>query len=396
MNRGNHLTIKQPLNNSMVKIIISCLLIATTACQQQTNVNKPSNAKTDEQSSLDIESRLVLNNATLEQSNAEGKSLWKIQVKKALYSRDKEIAQLEKVKGNIYQDGKIVLYISADKGEVYKDGEEIFLKENIIATDPRNGAVIRSQEVEWRPKDSLLIVRKDLKGSHAQLEATAKEGKYQTIEQKLELRGDIVATAREPKLQLKTEHLTWTIPTHKLMGDRSLKVTRYQDKIITDQIVTDSSQVDLKAKTVTLQQNIEFKSLEPPLQIASNRIIWNYETRIVTSDDPIQLLDTQAQISITGNRAQVDLNKKIAHLSDGVQGINNKTQAKLYAKELDWNIPTQVVSAIGNVIYQQINPVFNLTGDKAVGVLRDNSVVVTSNSPTRVVTEIYPEAQLNN
>lgn len=395
MNWDNYLRKKQIQGYLAPKVIILLLLLFTTACQQKNADNKSSETKTEDKSSIDLESRLLLNNATLEQSNAEGKTLWRIQVKKAVYSRDQEIAQLEKVKGNIYHDGKIVLYISADKGEVYKEGEEIFLKENIVATDPRNGAVIRSQEVEWRPKDNLLIIRKELKGTHAQLEASAREGKYKTTEQKLELIGDILATAREPRLQLKAQHLTWTIPTQKVISDRPLQAIRYDDKTkaITDQIVTDRAQVNLKDKTITLLQNIEFKSLEPPLQIASNQIVWNFLNRIVTSDNPIRLVDTKNQVSITGNRAQVDLKKKVAHLYNGVQGVNDRTQAKLYAQDLNWNIPTQIVSATGNVIYEQINPVFNLTGDRAVGTLRDNSIVVTSNSPTRVVTEIYPEPQ---
>ncbi|ACK68567.1 protein of unknown function DUF1239 [Gloeothece citriformis PCC 7424] len=395
MNRGHYSKTKQLWGKLSSRVILLLLLLLTTACQQKTADNKASDAKTEENAELDLESRLLLNNATLEQSNAEGQTLWKIQVKKAVYSRDKEVAKLEKVKGNIYHDGKIVLYISADKGEIYKEGEEIFLKDNIVATDPRNGAVIRSQEVEWRPKDNLLIVRKELKGNHAQLEASAKEGTYQTTEQKLELKGDILATAREPKLQLKAQHLTWTIPTQKIISNQPLQGIRYDDKtkMITDQIVTDRAQVDLKAKTITLEQNIEFKSVDPPLQIASNRVVWNYLTRIVTSDNPTRLVDTQDQIIVTGNRAHVDLNQKVAHLYDGVQGVNDRTQAKLYAQELNWSIPTQVISAMGNVIYEQVNPVFNLTGDRAVGTLRDNNIVVTSNSPTRVVTEIYPEPQ---
>ncbi|WP_013321454.1 LPS export ABC transporter periplasmic protein LptC [Gloeothece verrucosa] len=383
---------KKPLLG-MMTLIILLLLLATTACQQKSPDQKSSKDKSDEKESLDLESSLLLNNATLEQSNAEGKRLWKIQVKKATYSKDREVARLDKIKGNIYQNGKIVLYISADKGEVYKDGEEIFLKQNIIATDPRNGAIIRSQEVEWRPKNSLLIIRKELQGSHAQLEASAKEGKYQTIEQKLELNGDIVATAKEPKLQLRADHLIWTIPKHQVISDRILKVTRYNDKVITDQVATDRSEIDLKAKTITIKQNIEFKSLEPPLQVASNQIVWNYQTRVVSSETPIRLVDTKEQISMTGNRAQVNFNQKVAYLSDGVQGINERTGAKLYAKDLQWNMPSQVVSATGNVIYEQLNPVFNLTGDKATGILRDNNITVTSTSPTRVVTEIYPNPQ---
>jgi LPS export ABC transporter protein LptC len=135
------------------------------------------------------ETSLSLENATLEQSNADGELLWKIQVDEAEYSPDRKKAALTAVKGNIFQDGKVVLQVKADKGEIQRDGAEIFLKDNVVAVDPRNKAVIRSGEVEWQPQESLLIVRKNLRGSHPQLEASANEGKYNTREQKLELTG---------------------------------------------------------------------------------------------------------------------------------------------------------------------------------------------------------------
>jgi hypothetical protein len=44
------------------------------------------------------------------------------------------------------------------------------------------------------------------------------------------------------------------------------------------------------------------------------------------------------------------------------------------------------------VIYQQSkSPKFNLTGERAIGILQNNSVIVTSDKKDRVVTEIYPE-----
>jgi lipopolysaccharide export system protein LptA len=52
----------------------------------------------------------------------------------------------------------------------------------------------------------------------------------------------------------------------------------------------------------------------------------------------------------------------------------------------------QTLEALGNVIYQQSkSPKFNLTGERAIGILQNNSVIVTSDKKDRVVTEIYPE-----
>ncbi|XTZ20157.1 MAG: LPS export ABC transporter periplasmic protein LptC, partial [cyanobacterium endosymbiont of Rhopalodia fuxianensis] len=140
------------------------LLSAITSCKG--NNQSQSNSDNPQQEAANTESQLVLNNATLEQSNAKGEMLWKIQVDEAAYSPDRKKAQLTAVKGNIFQDGKIVLRIKADHGEIDRDGQEIYLKENIVAVDPRNNAVMQSDEVEWRPQESVLMVRKNLRGSN--------------------------------------------------------------------------------------------------------------------------------------------------------------------------------------------------------------------------------------
>lgn len=386
-----------------LKLPLLIFLLSVSACQRQTDSgDKLGKLEQDTKDVSKLESRLILNNATLEQSNAKGQTLWKIKVETANYSPDKKTAQLEKITGNLFQDGKIVLKVSANKGEVQKDAEEILLKENIIATDPRNGAVIQSEELKWQPKQDLVIIRKNLTGKHPKLEVLAKEGQYYSRKQRLELIGDIVATAKDPRLQMKAQYMFWEIPQDKVVADKPNKtdkssiayrppqIVRYQDKTITDQVVANRAEVDLKAKTAILKENIDFKSLKPALQMAANSIIWYYKNRLVKTDQPIQLVNHQDQLTITGNQAEVDLNQKVAYLKGGTQGTNNRNPAKLYANELIWRMPTQIVEATGNVIYEQTKPKFNLTGDKAVGILKDNNIVVTSNNRDRVVTEIFP------
>ncbi|HAC65575.1 MAG TPA: LPS export ABC transporter periplasmic protein LptC [Cyanothece sp. UBA12306] len=365
------------------------LLFLIVSCQgseqsQNNDNNNPEKAPT--------ESRLILNNSTLEQSNAQGQILWKVQANETAYSPDRKKAKLTAVKGNIFQDGQIVLRVKADQGQINRDGQEILLKKNVVAVDPRNNAVVRSEEVEWRPQESVLIIRKNLRGSHPQLEASAQEGKYYPKKQKFELSGKIIATSKNPRLQLKTEHLVWQVPQNKVIGDRLLKMVRFQGKTITDQLMAKRAQVHLKTKQVIIQENIEFKSLKPPLQVATDEIIWKYKIRQVTSNKPVKLINYEQGITIIGNEAQVDLARNMAYLRRGVKGSSTSNQAKLYSNDLTWNINDQTIEALGNVIYEQTtSPKFNLTGEKAVGTLNNNNIVVSGNTQDRVVTEIFPE-----
>ena len=377
-----------PRSIDIGRLLLSGVLVcAVTACQAPKPIAQPSPVPSGK-----LESYLKLNKATLEQTDAKGQSLWKIQVEDAIYTPDRKNADLTGIKGNLFTDGKIVLQVSADKGEIQKDGEIVILRQNIIAVDPRNKAVIRSNEAEWRPKESLLVIRKDFKGSHPQLEVTAKEGRYETRRQRVDLSGNIVGVSAQKRLQLKTEHLFWLIAENKILSDQLMTVSRFQDKQITDQVVTKQAELQLNTKLLQIRESVDFKSLKPPLQIVGTLINWQYEKRLVDSSQPLKIVDYEKQITITGNQGKVDLNQNMAWMTGGAQGISKQNQAKLFANNLTWNMANQTLEALGNVIYEQSkSPKFNLTGERAIGILQNNSVIVTSDKQDRVVTEIYPE-----
>jgi len=341
-----------------------------------------------------IEGTLVFNNVTLDQADEKGRPLWKVKAKQATYTKDKNTAQIEKPTGDLYQDGKIVLQVSANSGEVQirQTGNKIFLKGQITATDIRNGAVFKGDELEWSPKDDLLVVRNNLKGSHPQLQASAKEARYFTRKQHLELFGQVAAIAKDPDFQMKTEHLLWQIKEQQAIADKRIQIERYKVNTVTDRVEADQSQVDLKTKIATLKQNVQVTSIEPPVLMSSNSAVWNLKARTVVSEQPVRILHQTENAIITANQGQVDLERKVANLTGGVQGINNKNQANLYANQMAWEIQTQKIQASGNVIYKQVNPPFNVTGPTAVGKLQDQSIVVSGGGTggSRVVTEIIP------
>jgi hypothetical protein len=210
----------------------------------------------------------------------------------------------------------------------------------------------------------------------------------------MELIGKVEATMREPSLQLKGERFYWEVPGKKIKSDLPINIVKFKDKIVTDQAQANRAEVDLKLHQLTAKENIEYRSVEPPISISTNHLVWNYQDRMVHSDVPSRLFHREDLITITSNRTKVDLNSKIAYLDNGVQGINEKTQAKLYSNQLTWNMITRIVEAQGNVIYEQVKPTkFNFTGDKAVGSLKENKLVVTGNNQDRVVTEIFPDGK---
>lgn len=376
--------LKRPLSFILCCFTVALLFACNSGNRTETKIKQDT-------STTDIEGSLVFKNITLDQADEQGRPLWKVKAKEATYSKDKKIARIEKPSGDLYQDGKIVLQVTADSGEIRQDGKLVLLQGQITATDTRNGAVFQGDELEWHPNEDLLIVRQNLKGSHPQLQATAKEGRYFTRKQQAELLNQVAAISKDPDLQMKTEHLIWQIKEQKVSGDKRIQIERYQGKTVTDRVEADLSELNLKTKIATLKQNIQFTSVDPPLLMSSNSATWNIKAETVVSDQPVKIVQQKENITITGNRGQVDLKQKIAELTGGVQGIGSQNQAKLYANQMRWDISTQLIQASGNVMYQQVDPPFNTTGPTAVGKLQDQSIVVSGKPGERVVTKIIPE-----
>ena len=365
-------------------VISMALLWGLVACAGQNHTVKK--LTQDSSSVQKFESNLTFNDITLEQANQQGQPVWKVKAKQATYSKDKKVAQIQNPAGELFQDGKVAYQISAQQGEIQQDGKQLFLKGQIVATDPRNGVVMRGNELEWRPKEDLLIVRNKLTTTHKQLQVVAQEARAFSRTSRIELQGQVVATATDPHLQMQTEHLIWQIQQQKIIGDRPMQIDRYKGTVIADKAKANASEVDLKTKIATLKQNAQLSLVDPPLQIDSNSMIWNMNTEIVTADQPVRVLHRQQQVTLTANRGQMDLQKKIVSLTGNVYGVGQRRQS-LKSNQLTWYIPSQLVEAEGDVVYRQVEPPASFTGQKAVGKLQEQHIVVSGG---RVVTEIVP------
>jgi LPS export ABC transporter protein LptC len=351
------------------------LFFVLNACQNNQLNTNAEEAKSEKIGRLDTQ--LTLNNAVLEQSNRDGNLVWKIKAKRTTYSDDRKIGYIEDITANLLQDRQIILKIKGKKGEIQEQGNLILLKEEIVANDVRNQSVLQGDILEWRPLENTLMIKNGLQVNHPNLIVTANTAKYSTDTESLELTGQVVANSLEPNFSLESDRFFWQIPQQKVIVNSPLEIVRSQQETVTDRIVADRGEIDLKQQTVTLKDNIELNSLNPHLQIATNSAIWNYQKRFIKSDRPIQIVATQQQLTITGNQGQIDLTTEIATLKNGIKGVDNREAATLYAQQAVWNINQKEIVATDNVIYNKAQPKVDLTGDKAVINLAENKATVS-------------------
>ncbi len=355
----------------------------------------PASQQNTAASSGDQDSNLTFFDVTLEQADEVGRPIWKVRAKTAKYTKEKQIGQAESPYGELYQDGKVVYQIKADVADIEQDGKQLFLKGKIFATDPSNGIVLQGNELEWRPKEDLLIVRNQINGSHKQLQAVAQEARVKTREQRMEFSGGVIANSTDPQMQMRTEHLIWNIKEEKLIGDRPIQIDRYKNNKISDRGKGNSAEVNLKTKIATVQQNAQLELLDPPLQIASNSMTWNMNTETVTTNSPTRMFQRAENVTVTANQGEMKIPQKTVYLTGNVNAVGQRRQS-LRSNTLTWYLDNKLVEAQGNVIYRQIDPPLNFAGETAVGNLQTENIVVKGgNSSGRVVTEIIPQERAN-
>lgn len=368
-------------------ILLFCLTLFSCQSPQispnQTSENQTENNRTDTQ--------LTLNNATLEQSDNQGKTVWKIKAEKVVYSENKDEANLTNLTGNIFKGDQLILKIKADQGLIEKDGQIIYLQKNIVATDQRNEVVIKGDLAEWHPKDELLILKNNIKGMYPNWEMKAKSARYFLEKEKLELIDEVVALTKKPLSQIKTKHLWLEIQPEKIIADQRIEMTQYENKQPKSLIVAQKGEFLLKKDLIILEQNVNYTSNNPPLQIMTSSAKLNLKTETINSEKPVAINHLPSDLNMTGNQGELNFKTNIARLWGGVKGISNKNKSQLSANQLTWNLTNQMLDVLGNVIYQQNNPKFTLSGNKAKGKLQDNTLVITGSENKRVTTEIYPE-----
>ncbi|MEM7725233.1 MAG: LPS export ABC transporter periplasmic protein LptC [Cyanobacteria bacterium P01_A01_bin.45] len=367
------------------------LCLISVGCSGQNNVEDDI-PDIEEPSAEDKESKLSFSDVTLEQADENGKPVWKVKAKKAKYTRERQLAEVENPFGELFQDGKVVYNVQADKADIIQDGKQLFLKGKIVATDPENGVVLRGNELEWRPQEDLLIVRNQINGTHKQLQATAKEARVKTREQKVDFSGGVIAQSVEPQLKMRTEHLIWKIKEEILIGDRPMQIDRYKNNQITDRGRGDITEINLKTKIARITKNGQIDLREPPMRIASNSMTWNLNTETVITNAPVKAVHQADNITVTANRGRLQIPQRVVYLTGKVNAIGQNKQS-IQSQKLTWNLNGQTVDAQGSVVYKQQNPPLTLNGQTASGNLKAETIVVKGggSSKNRVVTEIVPQ-----
>jgi LPS export ABC transporter protein LptC len=339
-----------------------------------------------------FDNSLTFSNVTLEQADEKGQLWWKMKAAKATYSKDKKVATVEQPEGELYQDGKPIFKLKAVKGEVVEDGKSIVLKGDIVATDLRDGTVLKGKEIEWKPTLDQLSVRKQFVAQHKKMKLVGEEGRFYSRKREADILGQVVAEVKQPNLRLKTKQLKWWLDQERIESQQPLQIDRVEQGKVTDQAAAQKGSYNLKDQIASLQKEAQVFLPSQGVQAKSDELVWNLKQQLVEAKQPITLINTAQKVTMMGDRGQLNIPQQIATLTGNVRGLSLSNQANVTADNLTWFLSTQSFEATGKVNYQQTDPPFNLQGTKATGTIQDQQVQITGGpeADNRVVTEIVP------
>ncbi len=338
-----------------------------------------------------IEAKLELNNLSFEQVDKQGKPLWKVRAQKGVYAPDRKRARVTDLSGDFYQDGRVILRVTAKAGEVEQEGEKVLLRGDVIARETRNNLMLSGQEVEWQPKADVLTIRDRVRASHPQLQADADRGQYFSRQQRVELSGKISAVSIDPRLAMQTEQLIWSVKDQLVTANQPIQIQRYEGQNITDKVQANSSTTKLDRKIINLAGNVQLNAVKPLMQVNGESFSWNLSRELITAERPLKIVHQQEQITFNANGGELNFPTQTATLIGNARGLATRNQAKLQADKLIWQMSAQQIIGTGNVMYQQTNPQVKFTGNRGVGKLQDQSIVVSGNNKQQVQTEIVPK-----
>ncbi|HIK31885.1 MAG TPA: LPS export ABC transporter periplasmic protein LptC [Oscillatoriales cyanobacterium M59_W2019_021] len=386
MTRDPHRQFSRPLGAIVLGIALS---VGIAACTKKPPESQKADG--DRSAAPKVETNLTFNDITLEQVDEQGKLVWVVKGKQATYSSDRQLAALKKPQGELYQDGKLVFKIEAEQGEIHQNGEKILLKDKVVATDIQDNAVVRGDTLEWLPKKDTLTVRGNLQGTHEEADVTAQEARLFGKKRRMELLGEVIMRAKESSLQIASDSMIWEMEQKLAISDKPVQIDRYEGEgdaeKVTDRATADRAQVQLDTQVATLQQNAQLALVDPPVQVASNELIWDLPAERLTSNVPVRVVHNEQKVTLSGNNGWIDLAAEVFQLNDGIEAISQTNQAQLIANQLTWNIPTQEFVAEGDVTYRQVDPPLSVNGPRAEGQLQEQTFSISGG---RVTTEIVP------
>lgn len=330
-----------------------------------------------------------LQQVVLKRIDHRGRLLWQLQADKVVMS-DPQGVHLRQIRGTFYQNREAIYTLQAPQGQVYQHSNFIQLQGPIVVKDVRDRSTLHSQYIQWHPQSGQLIAQPDVRLDHPDFNLQGQRLQASTRTHQAQITGQVVVKVPEQGLHLKAQHMTWLPRQSKVQAHSSTQATvklsssHTPPAIAWQQAQAQQVDLDLRSKQLILRQSVQMNFTQPHIQLSSSKVIGDLVRQQWHSPQGIQI---QYQgITATADQGWLDPSPTL-RLQNQVQVKGLPRQARLRTQKLTWNLATQDLKAQGNLVYQQPEPWIKLTGTRALGNLRRQTLEVQGGE---AVAEILP------
>ncbi len=185
----------------------------------------------------------------------------------------------------------------------------------------------------------------------------------------LDIQGRLIATDLQDKTRITTQSLLWRPQQQELILKGNLEFQ--QPKL---QAKAQEATIRLRDNHLALRKNVQVTNQKPALNITGEALDWEWQKGHIQALQPVQIIHPPQQLVVKAGRGQMDFQNQVLRLTQGVDAVNQRGQ--LRAQEVEWRIPAQEVTAVGNVFYRQNDPPLTVTGSRADGNLATRQIRV--------------------
>jgi len=185
----------------------------------------------------------------------------------------------------------------------------------------------------------------------------------------LDIQGRLIATDLQDKTRITTQSLLWRPQQQELILKGNLEFQ--QPKL---QAKAQEATIRLRDNHLALRKKVQVTNQKPALNITGEALDWEWQKGQIQALQPVQIIHPPQQLVVQAGRGQMDFQNQVLRLTQGVDAVNQRGQ--LRAQEVEWRIPAQEVTAVGNVFYRQNDPPLTVTGSRADGNLATRQIRV--------------------
>jgi LPS export ABC transporter protein LptC len=326
------------------------------------------------------------------QVDAQGQLLWEIQASKAI-TRDPHQVHLYQVRGTFYQQGKAIYHLQARQGQIRQQPTFIQLQGPVIVRAVDHHTTLHSQQLQWYPQSGYLTTQSKVTLEHPHFQIQGQRLQASTRTHHTQITGQVTVNLPEQGGHLQADRITWWPQQHRIQASNSqahpfvkLLFNPSSGKSVFQQRAqAEGMELWLRSQQLILHPSAQVNITSPRIQLNSQKLILDLVKQQWQSSQPIKI--QHQGITATAQQGKLDRSQGQLQLLNQVKITGLPHDGHLQTQQLSWNLITQQMNAQGNLVYQQSSPWLRLTGIRAVGNLRDQTLAVQGG---RVRAELLP------